>query len=186
MSLTLDDIRPRMEKALEILRTEVSSIRTGRATSALIENIVCPVYGGTQKLKVVELGTITAPDPNTLAITPWDASIIGEIRQGIQGANVGLTPIIDGAVIRIAVPALTQERREEYIKLLHRHLENGRIMIRQIRHDKMVEIKRAFDEKELPEDDHFRLEEDLQKITDEFMEKIEDLGNKKEEELRAV
>lgn len=172
-----------MEKALEILRSEVSSIRTGRATSALVENIVCSVYGGTQKLKVVELGTITTPDPGTIMITPWDGSIIGEIRQGIQGANVGLTPIIDGPLVRISVPSLTTERREEYVKLLHRHLENGRIMIRQIRHDKMAEIKRAFDGKELPEDDHFRQEEELQKITDEFMEKIEEMGEKKETEL---
>lgn len=184
--IDLVDIRPRMEKALEILRSEVSSIRTGRATSALVENIVCSVYGGTQKLKVVELGTIGTPDPNTITIQPWDVSIIGEIRQGIQGANVGLTPIVDGEVIRIAVPSLTAERREEYVKLLHRHLENGRIMIRQIRHDKMAEIKRAFDEKELPEDDRFRLEEELQEITDEFIEKIEEMGERKEAELLAV
>ena len=184
--VSLDDIRPRMEKAFEILRTEVASIRTGRATSALVENIACSVYGGTQRLKVVELGTIATPDPGTITITPWDVSIIGEIRQGIGAANVGLTPIVDGEVIRIGVPPLSSERREEYVKLLGRHLENGRIMIRQIRHDKMAELKRAADSKELPEDDRFRLEEELQKITDEFMERIEELGKRKEEELLAV
>lgn len=184
--ISLDDIRPRMEKAFEILKGEVSSIRTGRATSALVENIPCSVYGDTQKLKVVELGTITTPDPGTITIQPYDQSIIGEIRQAIQVANVGLNPVIDGQLIRIGVPSLSAERRQEYVKLLHRHLENGRVMLRQIRHDKMADIKRDFDAKELPEDDRFHLEEELQKITDEFVGKIDELGEKKEEELLAV
>ncbi|MDP3955573.1 MAG: ribosome recycling factor [bacterium] len=182
----LSDIPPRMEKAFEVIRNEISSIRTGRATSALVENIICSVYGGTQKLKVVELGTISTPDPGTIAIQPWDASIIGEMRQAIQAANVGLTPIIDSEIIRISVPALTAERREEFIKLLHRHLENGRIMIRQVRHDKMADIKRAFDGEDLPEDDKFRLEKELQEITDKFMGRIEEIGEKKEAELMAI
>lgn len=179
----LSDIRLRMEKTLEVLRGELSSIRAGRATPSLVENIICPVYGGTQKLKVVELGTITASDPQTIIITPWDVSIIGEIRQGILAANVGLNPIIDGEVIRIAIPPLSIERRQEFVKLLHQQLENGRIMIRQIRRDKMVEIKKAFEAKELNEDEKFRLEQDLQKITDEFIEKIDQMGKKKEGEL---
>lgn len=182
----LADIRLKMEKALEVLRGELSSIRIGRATPSLVENIICPVYGGTQKLKVVELGTITASDPQTIIITPWDVSIIGEIRQGILAANVGLNPIIDGEVIRIAIPPLSIERRQEFVKLLHQQLENGRIMIRQIRRDKMVEIKKAFEAKELNEDEKFRLEQDLQKITDEFIGKIEEMGKKKETELLAI
>lgn len=186
MSIDLDDIRPRMEKAVEVVRSEVSSIRTGRATSALVENIVCSVYGGTQRLKVVELGTIATPDPATITITPWDVSIIGEIKQGIEAANVGLTPIVDGSLIRISVPSLSAERRQEYVKLLHRHLENGRVMVRQVRHDKMVDIKRAAEAKELSEDERFRMEEELQKITDEFVEKIEEMGKRKEGELLLV
>lgn len=186
MSTDLSEVKPKMEKSLEVLSNEVSSIRTGRATSALVENIVCPVYGGTQRLKVVELGTISAPDANTITIQPWDASIIGEIKQAIQSANVGFTPIIDADVIRISVPSLSAERRAEFIKLLHRHLENGRIMIRQIRHDKMSEIKRAFEAKELGEDEKFTLEKELQEMTDNFMEKIEEMGKKKETELSQV
>lgn len=186
MPVDLSDIRPRMEKAFEVVRNEVSSIRTGRATSALVENIVCLVYGGTQRLKVVELGTITTPDPNTILIQPWDISIIGEIKQGIEAANVGLVPIIDGQVIRIAVPSLSAERRQEYVKLLHRHLENGRVMVRQVRHDKMVDIKRAAEAKEFSEDDRFRMEEELQKLTDEFIGKIDEMGKRKEEELLLV
>lgn len=183
MPVTLDEVKPKMEKSFEILSTEVSSIRTGRATSALIENIVCLVYGGTQKLKLVELGTITTPDATTIVVQPWDASIIGEIRQSIQQANVGLTPIVDSSVIRVSVPSLSAERRAEFVKLLHRHLENGRIMIRQIRHDKMSEIKRAFEAKELDEDQRFTLEKELQEITDGFVEKVEGLRERKEAEL---
>ncbi len=186
MAIDLSDISSRMEKALEIVRAEISSIHTGRATPSLVENIVCSVYGGTQNLKVVELGTISTPDPGRVTIQPFDVSIIGEIRQGIEKANVGLTPIIDGEIVRIQIPPLSQERRQEFIKLLHQQLENGKIMIRQIRHDKMIDIKRAFEAKELNEDEKFRLEQDLQKETDEFVGKIEEMGKKKEAELLAV
>lgn len=182
----LVDVHPRMEKALEVVKNEISAIRTGRATSSLVENIVCSVYGGGQRLKVVELASITTLDPGTIMITPWDASIAGEIRQSIQSANIGLTPVLDSGVVRISVPPLSAERRQEYVKLLHRHLENGRVMIRQIRHDKMAEIKTSFEEKELSEDEKFRLEEDLQKITDEFVVKIDEMGEKKEQELMTV
>lgn len=175
-----------MDKTLEIIRGEISTIRTGRAQPAIVENIVCAVYGGTQHLKVVELGNISAPTPGTIVIAPWDASIIGEIRQGIQNANVGLTPIIDNDVIRIQIPSLSEERRMEYVKLLHKHLENGKIMIRQIRHDKMADIKREFDEKLIGEDENFRLEQELQKITDQYVEQIDELGEKKEAELMQI
>jgi ribosome recycling factor len=151
-----------------------------------VENIVCSVYGGSQRLKVVELGLITVPTPGTIVISPYDNSIIGEIRQGIQSANVGLTPIIDNEVIRIQIPPLSEERRKEYVKLLHQQLENGKIMIRQIRHDQMGEIKKAEEEKLISEDEKFRLEEELQKITDEFIGKIEELGEKKEAEIMAI
>jgi ribosome recycling factor len=184
--MDLSDIRPKMEKALEVVRGEISSIRTGRASSSLVENIECLVYGGTQKLKVVELGTISTPDPQTIVIQPFDPSIIGEIRQGIERANIGLVPIVDGEIIRIKIPPLSSERRQEFVKLLHHHLENGRIMIRQIRHDKMIDIRKAFEEKLLNEDERFRLEQELQKITDEFVEKIGEMGKRKEEELLAI
>lgn len=184
--MDLNDVRPRMDKSLEVLKGEISSIRTGRANSAIVENIVCSVYGGAQRLRVVELGTIAVSDARSIMVTPWDNSIIGEIRQGILAANVGLTPIIDGAVIRIQIPSLTQERREEYLKLLSRMLEGGKIAIRQIRHDKMNDIKKSFEEDSLSEDEKFRLEQDLQKLTDEFVDKIDETGKKKEEDLMTL
>ena len=184
--MQIDDVKPRMEKTLDFLRQEMATLRTDRAAPSVLENIVCEVYGGSQKLKLVELGTITSPDPKTITVQPWDASIIGEIRQSIMKSDVGLTPIIDGEIIRIAVPPLSQERRQEFLKLLSKLLDNVRTSIRMIRRDKMIEIKKAFDDKEISEDEKFRAEQDLQKLTDEFTEKIEEMGKKKEGELVTV
>jgi ribosome recycling factor len=152
----------------------------------LIENILCSAYGGASRLTVKELGTITTADSQTLVIQPWDPATIGEIRQGILAANVGLTPVIDNNIIRIAVPALTTERRGEYVKLLHQKLEEARVVIRNVRQDKMREIKTSFEQKTLSEDEKFKAEEDLQNLTDEFMKIVEDLGKKKEEEILAI
>lgn len=184
--MEVDDVKPRMEKTLDFLRQEMTSIRTDKAAPSMIENVVCEVYGGSQKLKLVELGTITSPDPKTILIQPWDASIIGEIRQSITKADIGLTPIIDGEIIRIEVPPLSQERRQEFLKLLNKLLDNVRTSIRMIRRDKMLEIRKAFEDKEVSEDEKFRAEQDLQKLTDEYMEKIEEMGKKKEGELTTV
>lgn len=175
-----------MQKAVDHFKGEIASIRTGRAVPALIENVVCAAYGGTQKLTVKELGTITTSDPQTLVVQPWDQSVIGEIRQGILAANVGLTPVIDNTLIRISVPALTSERRLEYVKLLKQKMEEARVSLRNIRQDKIREIKSAFEEKNISEDEKFKSEEDLQKITDEYSVLIEEIAQKKEQEITTV
>jgi ribosome recycling factor len=182
----LKEIRARMDKGVQMLVGELASFRTGRASPSLVENIVVPAYGGTQRLRVVELGTISSPDPQSLIIAPWDISIIGDIRKGILEANVGLTPVIDSEVIRIAIPVLTTEQRQQFVKLLHTKLENTRIVIRQIRHERMTEIKKACEAKELSEEERDRAEIDLQKLTDESVKRIDELGDKKEKELLVV
>src|SRR3989344_3427411 len=111
-------IRSKMESAVNAITSDIGTIRTGRATPALVENIIVPAYGGTQRLKIVELAGISAPDPTQIVISPWDRSIIGDIRKGILEANVGMNPSIDGEVIRITMPPLTTEDREKYVKLL--------------------------------------------------------------------
>lgn len=175
--------RQRMQDVLDLVVADISSIRTGRSTPALVQDIIIPAYGDTQKLKVVEMASITAPDPLTIVIDPWDKSVIGDIRKGIQAANVGLNPVIDGQIIRISTPPLTTEDREKYIRLLRTKLENGKIMLRQIRSDAMRDIKKAFESKELSEDEKFQAEKKLQEITDDFVEKISQLGTSKEKEL---
>jgi ribosome recycling factor len=184
--MDLGDVPGRMVKAIEFVKGDVATIRTGRANSALVENIVINAYGGTTKLKVMELANISVPEPQMLVVSPYDQSIIGDIRRDIEAANIGVVPVIDNNVIRLNFPALTSERRLEYVKLLHRKLEDGRVKVRQVRHDKMTELKRMFEEGELPEDDRTRLEKELQEITDKKMAEIEEIGRAKEAELTTL
>ena len=134
----------------------------------------------------MELGTSSVPEPQQLVITPYDQSIIGDIRRDIEAANIGVQPVIDNNVIRLTFPPLTAERRLEYVKLLHHKLEDVRGKGRQIRHEKMTEMKREFEEGTLPEDDRTRLEKELQEITDKMMEEIEAVGRAKEAELMTI
>lgn len=174
--------RDRMKKAIEVTRVDVSSIRSGRATPALVENIVIAVYGGSQHLTVKEIGTITAQDAKSLVIAPYDPSIIVEIERGIQAANVGLSPVVDGDVIRISLPPLSEERRQEYIKLAKVKIEAGKVMVRQVRHDAMKEL----DGYEVSEDEKKTGQKKVQELTDEMIAELDNLGEKKAEELLQV
>ena len=179
-------VKTRMQLALDAIKQDVSGIRTGRVTPSLVEDVIVEAYGGTSRLRVQELASISAQDSQTLLITPWDKTVVGEIRKGIESANVGLNPMIQGEVIRIVLPPMTQEDREKYVKLLHQKLENGRVQVRQLRQDGMHDIKKAFEDKNIGEDDRNRQELELQKITDEFMAQIDEIGKIKETELRTV
>lgn len=176
------DTREKMRKALEVLSGDLSTIRTGKAAPSLVENIAVTVYNGTTKLRVMEVATVSASDAQTLVLTPFDASIIEEIRKGILDSGAGLNPSSDGQALRISIPPLSQERREELIHLMGQKLENGKIMIRQIRHDAMNDLKKQ----DLPEDENSRLEKEIQTSTDQFMAEIDSLGKKKEEELMQI
>lgn len=179
-------ISSKMQSVCDALLGEMGSIRTGRATPALVENIVVPAYGGTQRLKVLEVSSITAPDPSQLVISPWDKSIIGDIRKGLLEANIGMNPSIDGEIIRIVMNPLTTEDREKYVKLMSSKLENSRVAIRQVRADEMHEIKKKFEAKEITEDDKKEYEKKLQDLTDSFIKKIEEMGEKKKAELLQI
>lgn len=184
--MDINELKQKMLKAIDVLKGDLGTIRTGRATPALVENIVINAYGGTQKLRVMELTTIGATDHQTLVLTPFDQSIIGEIVKGIMEANVGLNPMIDGNVIRISIPSLSEERRAEFVRLMHQKLEGGKVMIRQIRHEAMAEIRRKFLAKEMAEDEKAHLEKQIQELTDEMMAEIEVLGEHKEAELLKI
>lgn len=177
------ETKKKIEKVLDVLKGDLATIRTGRATPSLVESIIINAYAGTAKLKVMELATIGTTDAKTLVITPFDPSIIHEIQKGIEAANVGFTPVIDGNLIRISIPPLSQERREELIKAMKHKLENGRIMVRQVRHEAMESIKKEFEGRE---DDIKRLEKEVQKIVDDTMGTIEDYGRQKEQELMQI
>jgi len=178
--------RDRMKKAIEVTQHDLSSIRSGRATPALVEHIVVTVYGGTQHLKVMELATITTTDAKTLLVSPYDPSIIAELSRGLQEANTGLSPVIDGEVIRISIPALSQERREEYLKLAKAKLESGKVMIRQARQEAMKDLQRQSADKEISEDDEKHAAKKVQELTDEMVAELDVMAEKKEAELLQV
>ncbi|OGG30714.1 ribosome recycling factor [Candidatus Gottesmanbacteria bacterium RIFCSPLOWO2_01_FULL_49_10] len=182
----LNQARDRMKKAIEVTQTDLSSIRSGRATPSLVEHLTIAVYGGSQRLKLMELATITATDAKTLVLTPYDPSIIAEIEKGIQEANTGLTPVVDGEVIRITIPLLSEERRGEYIKLARVKLEGGRIMIRQARQDAMHQLKKSEDSSEISQDQQKQGEKMVQELTDEMIAEIDGMGERKEAELLQV
>lgn len=183
MEFTL--VRQKMEKALEALGDDLAQVRAGRATPALVEKIMVDAYN--TRMPLVELATITAPEPNQLVIAPFDQSIIKDIQAAFhQHQELKLSPVVDENLIRIQIPPLTAERREELVKLLGQKLEAGRIMIRQIRQEKKSEIKQAADSGQLSEDEKFESEKQLQELTEEFLEKMEKMGEAKEAELRSV
>ncbi len=184
--MDLDVVKQQMQKVAEVIKVDLATVRTGRASPSLVENIVISAYQGTQKLKVVELAQIATQDPQTIVITPYDASIIGEIHKGLIEGNIGLTPVIDGQLIRISIPPLTEERRQQLVSLVEQKLEGGKIQIRQIRHEAINEAKKQLADKTISEDDMFHLEKEIQRITDEAIAQIEALGKKKEEELMAI
>ena len=175
-----------MQRVLDVLKTDLGTVRTGRAAPSLVENIVVAAYQGTQRLKVIELGQIQATDAQTIVITPYDASIIGEIHKAIMDGNVGLTPIIDGTIIRISIPPLSEERRQQLVGLVHQKLEGGKIQIRQVRHEAINDYKKQFNDKTISEDEMFHAEKEVQRITDETINELESLGKKKEEELMQI
>lgn len=174
--------RQNMAKAIEILTSDIATIRTGKAAPSLVENIVVSAYNGTTKLRVMELATVNAQDAQSLVITPFDMSVIEDIRKGILESGAGLNPSSDGQVIRITIPPLSEERRQELIHMMKQKLEGGRVMIRQIRQEGMNDIKKA----DLPEDETSRLEKEVQALTDDMTSQIDALGKRKEEELLQI
>lgn len=178
------EAREKMDKSIEAFRHELGTIRTGRASVGLLDSIEVEAYG--QKMKLNQVGTVAAPEARLLTITPWDKSQIGAIEKAILASPLDLNPANDGKIIRIPIPALTEERRKDLVKLLHKLAEEARISVRNIRRHVMDEIKHKQKDGEVPEDDAHRLTDDVQKITDEHIAKIEEVLKAKEEEVMEV
>lgn len=174
-----------MQKALENLRADFNTVRTGKASPSLVENISIKAYGGSAVLRVMELATISATDVYTLVITPFDQATIHEIERGIADAQVGLNPIIDGQMLRINLPPLSEERRREFVKLIQQKAEAGKVTLRHVRHAGMEAAKKMEDE-DVSEDEIIRIEKEIQKLTDEFIENIDSMSKEKEAELMKV
>ena len=180
----LRETETKMHKAIDAVVREFSTVRTGRANPALVEGIRVEYYGAPTPLK--QLATINAPDPRMLVIQAWDLKALPEIEKALLKSDLGFSPVNDGKFIRISIPPLSTERREELAKLVHKQAEEGRISIRTIRHGAKESIEKMFKDKSIAEDDKFKNLDALEKLTHRFQAKIDELLATKEADLKVV
>lgn len=180
----LPGARERMSKTIEATKRELSSVRTGRANPALVENLKVEYYGTPTPLN--QIASISAPEARLLVIQPWDRQAIGEIQKAIQRSDLGINPSNDGTAIRLVIPNLTQERRQELVKVVRKRVEEGRVALRNIRRDILEEVRDQQKRKEISEDDEKRTAEQLQKVTDSYISQVDKLGHDKESELMEL
>jgi len=183
-SRILWDTEEKMQKSIELLRRELASIRTGRATPTLIEHIKVEYAGVPTPLN--QLAGISAPEARLLVIQPWDRSSIHSIEKAILKSDLGLTPVNDGNVIRLNIPQLTEERRQELVKIVRKRVEEKKVVIRNLRREAMDELKGLEKNKDISQDEHKRAQTQLQKLTDSFIADTEQIGQDKEAELMEV
>jgi ribosome recycling factor len=178
------DADARMNRALDALEHDLAAIRTGRAATALVERIPVDYYGTQTPLN--QLASISVPEAHSIVIQPWDRSALGAIEKAIQKSEVGLTPNNDGVVVRLTIPALTEERRRDLVKLVHKRMEEARVEIRNHRRDVADEIKKAEKAGDISSDDTRREQDQLQKVTDRWTAEVDRVGKHKEQEIMEV
>ncbi len=179
-----NDTQARMAKSIDALRFELAKVRTGRASSSLVDNLKVVYYGSDMPLS--QVATVSVADARTLTITPWEKGMIGAIEKAIYASDLGLTPNTAGTVIRINLPPLTEERRRELAKHVHGEGENTKVAIRGVRRDALQQVKELQKAKSISEDDERRAEDDIQKLTDRFVKDVDAVVKAKEDELMAV
>lgn len=177
-------LKTRMEKAVEDFRKEMASTRTGRASVHMLDGVHAEAYGSQMPLN--QLANVSAPEPQLITVQPWDVSVLGAIEKAIRTADLGLNPMNDGKIIRVPVPALTEERRKDMVKHLHKVLEDHRTAIRNIRRDGNDAIKKALKDKKITEDEERGALEQIQKLTDDEIKKMEEMSKAKEKEVMQV
>jgi ribosome recycling factor len=186
--MTLDDIlleaEDKMIKTEHVVINEFAGVRTGKASAALVENIMVEVYGA--QMRIRELAGITTPEPRMLVIQPWDLNSLHPVEKAIQKANLGLMPAIQGKIIRLVFPELSQERRQEFVKISKKMAEDGRVAIRHVRRDAMEQLKKHVHDSGITEDEEKQAEKDLQKLTDQYIAKIDEHLAHKEKEIMTV
>lgn len=186
--MALDDFlleaEEKMIKTEQVVVNEFAGVRTGKASPSLVENVIVEVYGA--QMRIRELAGITTPEPRTLAIQPWDASSLHPIEKAIQKSNLGLSPSIQGRVIRLFFPELSEERRQEFVKIVKKMAEDGRVAIRHVRRDGMEQLKKHAHDSGVTEDEEKQAEKELQKLTDEYNAKIDQHLGIKEKEILTV
>ena len=184
MSTDMNDLKRRMEGALENLRKEFSGLRTGRASVALLEPVVVDAYGS--KMPLVQVGTVNAPEPRLLTVQVWDASLVKATEKAIRDSGLGLNPMPEGNVIRIPLPELNEERRAELSKVAGKYTEAARIAVRNVRRDGMDGLKKAEKDGDISEDEHKKQSEEVQKLTDDYIGKADTMLADKEKDIMAI
>jgi ribosome recycling factor len=174
----------KMGKAISVVKEELSGIRTGRATPALLSRLVVDYYG--TQVPIQQLASFSVPEPRTLVVQPFDRNAISTMEKAIMASDIGITPSNDGSVIRLAFPPLTEERRKELVKVVHHRAEEGRVAVRNVRRHSKEELERLEREGGISEDDLIRLEKELQKLTDRYVAEIDELLAHKEQELKEI
>ena len=180
----LAQAKDKMEKSLAAFGRELASIRAGRANAALLDRITVDYYGAPTPIN--QLGGISVPEARLLVITPYDKSILGEIEKAIMKSDIGITPTNDGNVIRLAIPALTEDRRKELVKVVKKEAEEAKVAVRNVRRDANDDLKKLEKNGEVTEDDLRGYGDDIQKLTDEFIAKVDDAAKEKEQEILSV
>lgn len=184
MATDMNIFEEKMKKTLRVLENELASIRAGRANPAILDKVSVEYYGVATPL--TQIGTVSVPDPRSILIQPWDATIIKEVEKAILASDIGITPNNDGKSIRLNFPPLTEERRKELVKGIHKTGEDSKVAIRSIRRDAMDAFKLDKKNGEITEDDIKNLEKDVQKLTDKFINEIDSVISKKEKEVMEV
>jgi len=180
----LEEAELKMMKSVEVVGSEFASIRTGKASPALVENIMVDYYGTRTRLR--ELSGISTPEARLLVVQPWDPGALPAVEKAIQAANIGLNPINDGKIVRIPIPEMSEERRQDLVKVIRKMAEEGRVAIRNVRREANHEIEELFRTENLPEDAKFRALETVQENTDSYIKEIDELLSAKEKELLEV
>ncbi|MBI4313814.1 MAG: ribosome recycling factor [Candidatus Omnitrophica bacterium] len=180
----LKDVDDKMKKAQEVMARDFGAIRTGRASTALLEGVKVDGYGSQMPLK--QLASISTPDAKLIVVQPWDAGLLTAIEKAIRAAELGVNPVIDKKIIRVPIPPLSTERREEFVKLAHRQAETCRVSVRNARHGAREAIEKLFKDKTIAEDDKFKAQDDLEKLTQKAIAQTDTLLKAKEAEIRAV
>ncbi len=173
-----------IKKAVDHTLHEFSTLHTGKATPSMVEGVTIDAYGSSMRIR--DVAAITTPDTRTIQIQPWDKSVVNSVKKGIETANLGFNPSVDGTVIRINIPELSKERRQELVKVAHNLAEEGRVGIRAARHDAMTALKQAEKEKDISEDERKAYEKEVQKVTDHYTNSISDHLKNKESDLLQI
>lgn len=181
---TLRDGEHRMQSAVTALDRDLDTVRTGRARPALVETLKVEYYGTPTPLN--QMAAINAPEPRLITIQPWDKTQLGTIEKAIQKSDLGLTPTNDGNIIRLAIPALTEDRRKELVKVVHKKVEEARVAVRNVRRDSLDHLRKLQHDKQISDDDERRAQERLQKLTDKYVAEVDKHGHAKEQELLEV